>query len=170
MAIADVVERIAVMEVARVVVTGGEPLLQQRALVALLRECRGRGWAVEVETNGTIVPSPEVVALVERFNVSPKLANSGIAAVRRTRPDALVALRDTGKAAFKFVAAAATDLDEVAELVDRFALAPVWVMPEGTDAATVTARLRELSEAVLARGWNLTSRLHVLLWGDVRGR
>lgn len=166
----DVVARLAAMRVERVVVTGGEPLLQQRALVPLLRACGGRGWSVEVETNGTIVPSPDVIALVERFNVSPKLANSGIAEVRRTRPDALRALRDSGKAAFKFVAASVADLDEIAVLAERFGLAAVWVMPEGTDATTVLSRLRELSDDVLARGWNLTSRLHVLLWGDERAR
>jgi hypothetical protein len=43
-------------------------------------------------------------------------------------------------------------------------------MPEGTDAATVTARMHELADPVSARGWNLTTRLHVLLWGDERGR
>ncbi|WP_256373261.1 hypothetical protein [Actinosynnema pretiosum] len=43
-------------------------------------------------------------------------------------------------------------------------------MPEGADPAVLLERTRELAAPVLARGWNLTSRLHVLLWGDVRGR
>ncbi len=43
-------------------------------------------------------------------------------------------------------------------------------MPEGTDAATVAGRMADLADAVVARGWNLTPRLHVLLWGDERGR
>jgi hypothetical protein len=42
-------------------------------------------------------------------------------------------------------------------------------MPEGTDAATLTERMQALAPAVLARGWRLTPRLHVLLWGDRRG-
>jgi 7-carboxy-7-deazaguanine synthase len=48
------------MAVDLVVVTGGEPLLQQRRLVPLLRACRDRGWEIEVETNGTLAPGPEV--------------------------------------------------------------------------------------------------------------
>lgn len=147
------------------VVTGGEPLLQQSRLVPLLAGARGRGLRVEVETAGTLAPSEEVVGLVDAFNVSPKLANSGNPAERRHKPEVLAAFMATGKAAFKFVVRDAAELDEVA----AFGVAPVWVMPEGTDAETLTARMRALAEPVLARGWNLSPRLHVHLWGDRRG-
>jgi 7-carboxy-7-deazaguanine synthase len=153
-----------------VVITGGEPLLQQRRLVPLLEGLRDRGWAVEIETNGTIGPGPEVAARVSAFNVSPKLANSGIAEDRRIRPAALRALAATGRAVFKFVATGPTDLDEIAALAEAHALAPIWVMPEGTDATTVAARLATLADEVVARGWNLTPRLQILAWGDQRGR
>lgn len=166
----DVVEQLDAMAPEIVVVTGGEPLLQQRRLVPLATACVERGWEVEVETNGTLAPGPELAALVTRWNVSPKLANSGIPEERRIVPDALAALVATGRAAFKVVAATPDDLDEVAELVARCGLAPVWIMPEGTDPATVLDRARALADPVLARGWNLTTRLHVLLWGDERGR
>lgn len=169
-AVADVVARLDAMAVDRVVVTGGEPLLQQRALVPLLVAAGERGWAVEVETNGTLAPTPEVVAGVTQFNVSPKLANSGIAEDRRIRPAALRALAATGRAVFKFVATGPTDLDEIAALAEAHALAPIWVMPEGTDATTVAARLATLADEVVARGWNLTPRLQILAWGDQRGR
>jgi 7-carboxy-7-deazaguanine synthase len=165
-----VLERLDSMGIDRVVVTGGEPLLQQRALTDLLAAFERRGWPVEIETNGTVRPTPDIVRLVERFNVSPKLANSGMSEDRRVVPAALEALRDTGRAVFKFVVAEEGDLDEIADLVDRFGLTPVWVMPEGTDEATVVARMRLLADPVLERGWNLTSRLHVLLWGDQRGK
>jgi 7-carboxy-7-deazaguanine synthase len=166
----SIVARLAEMAPEIVVVTGGEPLLQQRRLVPLLRACRERGWPVEIETNGTLAPDPGVVPLVARWNVSPKLANSGVPHQRRVRPDALAALLATGRAVFKFVAASQDDLDEMAELVDAHDLRPVWVMPEGTDAATVLDRARRLAAPTLARGWNLTLRLHILVWGDERGR
>jgi 7-carboxy-7-deazaguanine synthase len=168
--VAAIVDQLAAMRPEIVVVTGGEPLLQQRRLVPLLAACADRGWPVEVETNGTRAPADEVAPLVARWNVSPKLANSGVAPEERIRPAALAALRATGRAAFKFVVAAEEDLGEVAALVEAHDLAPVWSMPEGTDAATVAERTRQLAEPVLARGWNLTTRLHVLLWGDERGR
>jgi 7-carboxy-7-deazaguanine synthase len=170
MEVAGVVAAVAAMDVDMLVVTGGEPLLQWRALLPLLAEARARGWRVEVETNGTVAPPPALAASVDRFNVSPKLANSGIAEERRIRPAALAALRDTGRSAFKFVVGAVADLDEVGALAARHALEPVYVMPEGTSAEVITERLRELAEPVLERGYHLTPRLHILLWGDRRGR
>lgn len=168
--VASTLEELAAMAPEIVVITGGEPLLQQRRLLPLLEGCAEHGWPVEIETNGTIVPDEQVTSLVHRWNVSPKLANSGIALDKRIRPAALVALRATGRAVFKFVATAQTDLDEVAALVGAHHLEPVWIMPEGTDPTTVLDRARELAGPVLERGWNLTLRLHVLLWGDERGR
>lgn len=151
------------------VVTGGEPLLQQQALPPLLAAARARGWRVEVETNGTIVPSAAMVALVDGWNVSPKLGNAGITVERRLRPTALQALVATGRAVAKFVASGPADLDEVAEVVGLAGFREVWVMPEARDAETLARALAELAPAVLSRGWNLSNRLHVQLWGDTRG-
>ena len=165
---ADVLAELDAMDVSLLVVTGGEPLLQQRHLPSLLAGAKQRGWRVEIETSGTIAPTlPE--GLVDRFNVSPKLSNSGVAPHRRYRPEVLRRLQDTGVAVFKFVVCSTSDLEEIDAMVDECGLGPVWVMPEGTDAPTVLARMREVADAVLARRWNLTPRLQVLIWGDRRG-
>lgn len=172
-AVDDLVRRLVQMEIDLVVITGGEPLLQQRRLVPLLEACHARGWRTEVETNGTIAPSPEVASYVTQFNVSPKLANSGVAPERAWRPGPLAALRELaagGRALFKFVVASPAELDQVAEAVDEHQLAPVWIMPAGTTAEEILAVGGELADPVLARGWHLTTRLHVLLWNDQRGR
>jgi organic radical activating enzyme len=152
------------------VITGGEPLLQGRALLPLVAASRERGWRVEVETNGTVAPAPALAAQVDGFNVSPKLANSGVAEATRIRPAALAALRATGRATFKFVVTAAAELDEVAALAAAHRLEPVYVMPAGTPAEVVLDRMRELAGPALERGFHLSPRLHILLWGDQRGR
>jgi 7-carboxy-7-deazaguanine synthase len=54
----------------------------------------------------------------------------------------------------------------IADLVEQFALAAVWVMPRGTSPAAVLDGQRRLADAVLNRGWNVSTRLHILLWGD----
>jgi 7-cyano-7-deazaguanosine (preQ0) biosynthesis protein QueE len=161
----DVLRRLDAMDINLVVITGGEPLLQQRQLVPLLEACHQRRWRVEVETNGTVAPN----VAVTQWNVSPKLNNSGIPLERRYRPDVLRAFQATGRAVFKFVVAERSDLDEVDAIVEECSLGDVWIMPEGTDAAAITARLSDLAEPVLSRGWRLTPRLHILIWGDRRG-
>ncbi len=160
--------RLEGMQVDLVVITGGEPMLQQHAMVTLLDGCRERGWRVEVETNGTIRPAV-ADGLVTQWNVSPKLANSGVPRARRYRPDVLRAFEATGRAVFKFVVTSPAELDEIAAMAEECGLSTVYVMPEGTDAATVTRRLQELAGPVLDRGWRLTPRLHILVWGDRRG-
>ncbi|MGB6457804.1 MAG: 7-carboxy-7-deazaguanine synthase QueE [Streptosporangiaceae bacterium] len=169
-AVADIVAELTAMDVDRIVITGGEPLIQQHRLVSLLRAAAQRGWAAEIETNGTISPLPEVAELVSQFNVSPKVRGSGVPAETALRPRALAAFQDSGKAIFKFVASGAAELDDIGEVVARWRLSPVMIMPAGTAADEMADVARELAEPVLARGWDLTIRLHVLLWGNERAR
>ncbi|MEV0536767.1 7-carboxy-7-deazaguanine synthase QueE [Kitasatospora sp. NPDC050463] len=152
------------------VVTGGEPLMQQRALVPLVRTLIAGGKRVEIETNGTYRPYDELVATGVHFNVSPKLGNSGMAADRRIRDDVLRAFSAAPQRAFKFVVCSPTDLDEIDGLVERLALDQVWVMPEGTTAQVVTTGMKALVPALGSRGYRLGTRLHTLMWGDERGR
>jgi organic radical activating enzyme len=108
--------------------------------------------------------------LVERFNVSPKLDGSGVPRGRRIRPAALEHLRGSGKAVFKVVIADTADIAELRDLQQQLDLQPIWLMPQGVTDESVLAGLRALAEPALTHGWNLTPRLHVLLWGDERGR
>ena len=153
-----------------VVITGGEPLIQQAQAGAARRGLLAAGKRVEFETNGTIAPAPELVVDGVRFNVSPKLASFGVDEAKSIVPAALEAFVASGRAAFKFVASAVADLDRIAELADAHRLAPVWVMPEGTTAEAITATTRVLADAVAARHWHFTTRLHVLAFADARGR
>ncbi len=163
---------------ALVVITGGEPLLHQRtdawrSLMAVLRYTTRRA---EIETNGTLAPQPVTLGVPRLvFNVSPKLANSGMPEDRRIKPEALeafVALAHQDRARFKFVAANSDDLEEIATLTDRFHIPPhaTWVMPEGVTPEQTIDVARTLAEDVIRRNWNLTLRQHVLLWPGERER
>jgi 7-carboxy-7-deazaguanine synthase len=70
--VAEVDAMIAAAGVDAVVITGGEPMLQQKDVVDLVRHRSGMDWFIE--TNGTVAP---VDALHDNervfFNVSPKL-------------------------------------------------------------------------------------------------
>lgn len=156
-----------------VVVTGGEPLLQQEALRPLVRSLSNSGRRVEIETNGTIMPAPDIVEHVDQFNVSPKtaaFAGSKVTPEARLNPDALRSFAASGNAIFKFVVASTDDLDEISHYVEDFGLDPVWVMPEGTTREAILSRMSWLAADAIKRGWHLSTRLHILLWGDERGR
>lgn len=164
----SVVDELQALDVNRVVVSGGEPLLQRTALTTLTHHLVKLGYAVEIETNGTMPPL-DVEGVT--YNVSPKLAHAGVTTRDPINLDALAALHRCG-AIYKFVAATDTDLDEIADVVQRAGIEPdrVWVMPLGTSPHEVKFRSRALADAVIAKGWNLTGRLHVTLWGNTRGR
>lgn len=157
--------------VTHLVVTGGEPMLQARELVDLVAPLRTLGWSIEVETSGTVSPAP-LMNLIDRFNVSPKLRNSGVVERARIRPQVLYQFADMPGAVFKFVIEQASELDEVADLVVDLGLpgARVFVMAQGTSGVDVLRRSRDLVDAVAARGWGLTPRWHTLLWDDQPGR
>lgn len=151
---------------AGVVVTGGEPLLQRSRIVALANALlHGRPW-VQIETNGRHGPPPGLDPEI-RIVASPKLANSGMPYDKRIVPESLVKLR-IWPASFKFVVTSEADLAEVDEIVQELHLSDVWIMPEGTTPGKVAA-IDALADQIIERGYNLSTRLHVTLWGSRRG-
>ena len=172
--LAELAARIVAFGVPAVVLTGGEPMLQQKALVGLrdlLVPHLGHKVTIDLETNGTVAPLPAFDAQVAHYVVSPKLANSGVPEAQRLRPKALAALAASHRASFKVVVSNEADLDEVSALCARFAIAPerVWLMAEGATAAQLDAGQRFVAEACLARGYRYSDRLHLRLYGSGRG-
>ncbi len=154
-----------------VVITGGEPLAQMAGLIALAERLKQDGRLIEIETNGSIPPDPRLVELIDLFMVSPKLAHSGNAPALALRATPLAAFAALESAVFKFVARTPADLDDVAALAERHAIpaARIMIMPEGTDSQTLLTRAAALSDAALARGYGMSDRLHIYLFGDTRG-
>ena len=169
----EAASRVEALATTNVVITGGEPLLQQGAgLGDLACSLAGAGHSIEVETNGTIAPSEQMVASVARWNVSPKISSSGNPAGRREVPEALGALAALPNADWKFVITGRPDVEEAARLAGRYGVPAgrVVLMPEGTSADVVTERSSWVMEEAVRRGFRFSSRLHVLLWGTERGR
>ena len=153
-----------------VVISGGEPMLQRRGLTALVHGLWEMGSDVEIETNGTQAPWDGLAGMVN-FNVSPKLSNSGIPHETAWRGEALAALHATGAARFKFVCSDADDLAEVDELTRMVGIAPgrVWIMPAGTSRVAIRQSLAKIAEQAIERRYNVTTRLHIELFGARRG-
>lgn len=169
----EIAARVLDFPCARAVLTGGEPLLQEADFLALIGAIRGRrpDYLFEVETNGSRIPSPAFHDAVDQFNVSPKLANSGMDARLRLNPDALAFFAASPKAWFKFVVAEPDDLIEIRALRDAHGipLSRILLMPEGRNADELDRSARWLADLCRDEGFRFCDRLHIRLWGDKRG-
>ena len=174
----DVLADVRARDAELVVVTGGEPLLQQGGgygLADLAGILAASGVEVHMETNGTIMPGELLAGAVGLFVVSPKLAHSGQSRERAIRWPVLRTfgeLARRGRAVLKVVCRDLGDLADAGAIGETagWPRSSVWVMPEGTTARAVTSGLRALTEPALALGFNVTGRQHVLTWGEERGR
>ncbi len=156
-------------DVPLIVISGGEPLLQATALEHLCTTLIDLEYRIEIETNGTQLPMNQDTHI--QYNVSPKLAHAGDPIEKRITPALFEYVRDPN-AIFKFVVTDKKDLNEVQQIATAHGIEPyrVWIMPEGVDRRVLEQRLMEISSASIERGYNVTGRLHIQMFGGVRGK
>ncbi|MDX2131987.1 MAG: 7-carboxy-7-deazaguanine synthase QueE [Planctomycetota bacterium] len=167
------------------VLTGGEPMMfaQIEPLAAALR---AHGMHITIETAGTI----DRAVACDLMSISPKLANSTpregdprdpggtwrrLHEQRRINLPVLQALLDRcpGRQ-LKFVVAPGSldaDLAEIDALLARlrgWSPDDVLLMPEGVTPTDAAPR-RAIASACMERGWRYCPRLHIDLFGNVRG-
>jgi len=168
-----IAQRVKALRAKNVVLTGGEPLLQQEAFVELMRILRetDKDYTFEVETNGTIVPSLDFDSIISQYNVSPKLTNSDNPTNTRIRDEALLSFAQSPKAWFKFVCGSQIDIDEVVEIVTKYGIKPtrVFLMPQGTTSELIRRTSQALVERCIEKGFNFTDRLQIHLFENKRG-
>ena len=168
-----VVEMVRSFPGRRLVLTGGEPMIQQEALVDLMQTLRAidPSYWFEVETNGTLMPEIAFDALVDQYNVSPKLENSGNPLRLRERANVYTYFAGSSKAFFKFVVAEREDLEEVLAIIERYQIQRdrVLLMPEGTNPESLKARQSWLIETCKEHEFRYTDRLHIHIYGEKRG-
>ena len=152
----------------RVVITGGEPL-ESPLFVDLVTALHREGVALEVETSGTHLP-PALGGAPIQWNVSVKLAGSGVAEARRINPEAIEQFRALD-AWWKFVVAGEADVAEVLRLVARFRLSRerVLLQPEAVRREELAERSDRVIDACKRYGFRFSPRLHVMTWGARRG-
>jgi organic radical activating enzyme len=161
-------ERLRAFDCNHIVITGGEPLLQQKQLIPLIEKLHVMGYSFEMETNGTIKPlTPDYI----QYNVSPKLSNSFNQSSKRYLPDVIDYFNKIN-AFFKFVISSSDDLEEVEEIIKTHSIPneSVYLMPEGISSKELNSRGRELIEICKAKNYNYSHRLHIQLYEDERGK
>lgn len=172
-------------EAGHVVLTGGEPMLFE-AIEPLSQALRRRGMHITIETAGTIHRAPDRLAC-DLLSLSPKLANSTPLEHDERDPDGRWRrlheerrlpmgtmqrlIDDFPDRQVKFVVCGPSDLAEIEQLLARLAgwkPEQIFLMPEGVSTPE-GATIEWVSEACAARGWKLGRRLHIELFGNVRG-
>jgi 7-carboxy-7-deazaguanine synthase len=161
-----------------VVFTGGEPLLYRIDKILVYDK------HFHVETNATILPDERVDITFNEstritrdamelnmlsdinFIVSPKLSNSQ----QIINSDNISFWAKEKLGIFKFVVKSVEDLEEVVTLIGKFNI-PNEKVYIGLEGVTVESQLRpDLVEEIVKRGYNFSPRLHILLWGNIRGK
>lgn len=151
----------------RLVITGGEPLIQKNRIDLLLDEIPD--WKVEIETNGTIMPTEKQLQRC-KFNCSPKLNNSDNPARKRINGEVIKTLAKVDSC-FKFVITTPEDLDEIErDYIVPFSIPidKVILMPEGRDSETLRKRSQSVVEYAKQKGYRLIGRLQIDIFGDKR--
>lgn len=163
---------------ANLVLTGGEPLLplhQERltGFLDLLQErSTQRTVKVEIETNGTQVPTDAMAEHIHQANVSLKLSNSAMPEDARLVPEAIRALRDGPfTTTFKFVTHDHWDLTDVNDLRHDYDLPhhQISLMPAGSTQTQLRETYPRVAALAKQEGYSFSPRLQVDIWDEATG-
>lgn len=163
-----------VLNGAHLIFTGGEPLLHQKKIVEYLDwffEEYHMNPYVEVETNGTIIPSDDMISFVDQWNCSPKLANSGEPFSKRVNEVAINKINHKGKSSiFKFVVEKNEDvLDLLNDYGDHIFESKIALMPAGETQEKLNTTRPIVVQQCMKMGWRYSERLHIVIWNQKTG-
>ena len=167
--------------------TGGEPLMVtgQAASMGIYKSLEQRAnlpASMTFETNGTqkltepfkqwIKDIPEEIF----FSVSPKLFTvSGEKTEKAIKPELVKEYAEcSNRGQLKFVVGASRrEWEELENTVRKFREAgidwPVWIMPTGAREEEQTTTAGQVAEEAFKRGYNVSARVHVYLFGNAIG-
>lgn len=180
------------LQEAHMVFTGGEPMINQDAMMDILKEFYRRQNIpnfVTVETNGTKPISKEMTRFVRDFetelgaewfwSVSPKLWST--AGEKRKKAICPEVVADYARATYKLkgqlkfvVNGSEESWQEVEENVKAFREAgciwPVYIMGVGGTIEGLKVSEADIADEAIRRGYNYSSRVHVHVYGNAIGK
>lgn len=150
---AEIIDAIEAFNCKHIVITGGEPMIQQKGLKEVLEKLNG--YSVEIETNGGF--ASEMDEFIHQYNCSPKLKNSG------NKPYELKLLPNE-KTWYKFVVADEEAFQETLQCIQQYKLPQhrIRIMPEGKTAKETQEKSPWLIEKCKKYGFIFNPRLHLI--------
>ena len=158
---------------AHLVITGGEPMAHQPKIEQYLKWfgiTYGFKPFIEVETNGTIMPTDYMMRSVDLFNVSPKLESSGEKRDRRYKTEVLKKFNSRHSVIFKIVISNQDDLQEV--IKDYFYLVDkdkIYLMPAGSSQEQLNETRLMVASICVEYCLHYSDRLHIVIWNQKTG-
>jgi 7-carboxy-7-deazaguanine synthase len=175
-----VIERLAPIATKRVCVTGGEPLDQPEACLALMHTLLARGYFVVLETSGSIsVGDADKLQPREMLQLSVDVKCPASNMQKRNHLENLALLRPHDQ--LKFVLSDRRDYDFAKEILAAhptkagILFQPMWASPNpvtGTKIVGEPANLKNVAEWVLGDGLDVRvgTQMHKVIWGHEMGR
>lgn len=160
---------------AHLVITGGSPLKQQDMIVefidAFVAEFGFKPF-IEIENETVLVPTENMIAIVDQWNNSPKLANAEQKRKIYYKPEVIEETAKLPNSWFKFVISKEEDWDEIVAdyltpgLIKK---SQIIVMPCGSNQQELN-QTREMAVNVAIREQvRFSDRLHITLWDQKTG-
>ncbi len=173
-------------KVNNVVFTGGEPLTKQNVkhIVQILDDIQHpEKVSVEIETSGVIDSTYKQLINFQDmdindpfksfiFNISPKTNIKQLNNVK-TYPKLLsdYHFRYWFDYIYKPIVRTIDDFVDIEKMQKKYVMNndQIWVQPYGTSYDEMKSTIHSLEKEIIARNWNLSPRLHILLFGDKKG-
>lgn len=162
----------AIKNNAHIILTGGEPMMQQGGLegfISYIKHNINPNAYFEVETNGTIMPSEDLLYKIQLWNCSPKLRNSGMDNAMTLKPDVIQKLNEKNTI-FKFVVNSEKEWKEIERdylpIVDK---EKIYLMPAGENQELLNENKLRIIELAKEKYLNFTTRLHIDVWNKKTG-
>lgn len=162
----------AIKNDAHIILTGGEPMMQQAGLEAFIKYVKHNINAnayFEVETNGTIMPNEFLLYQIHLWNCSPKLLNSGNDRSMTFKAEVIKQLNKLNTI-FKFVINNIKEWNEVKEIyyniIDKN---KIYLMPAGENQDLLNDNKLNVVELAIENYVNFTTRLHIEIWNKKTG-
>jgi len=162
----------AIKNDAHIILTGGEPMIQQKRLepfIEYIKQNINKKAYFEVETNGTVMPNEYMLNNINLWNCSPKLRNAGMS-VEKTFKKNVIEKLNTVNSIFKFVINDNKEWLEIKqyylELIDK---EKIYLMPAGENQALLKDNKQTVAELAKENYLNFTTRLHIDIWDKKTG-
>lgn len=152
------------------ILTGGSPLKQQKALINFLYLFKLKYLFlpfIEIENECVIMPSKQLIPFIKIWNNSPKLSGSGNPKNFRYKPEILSFLSGLKNSWFKFVVYSENQWNEIEQeyiIPGYIKKEQIILMPIGATKKELEETRKNVVEMAIKYNVRFCDREHIIIW------